>query len=139
VTAENLFASDGDDFPADFAGVARRMSCGKKIILIFSGLLLLAALYVPYRVKVVSYETNPKTRLIMRTAFYAKGFMSLPGYLAAKGREPREKDAAGRYYGLDTTILSAEFGLILFLGAADYLLFCRFLGRAASGRRETEG
>jgi len=135
--AENFF-SDDECFPADSATDDGEISCGKKIILIFGGLLLLAALYVPYRVKVVTYEMNPNTRLIMRTAFYAKGFMSLPGYLAAKRREPREKDAGGRYYGLDTTILSAEFGLILFLGAADYFLFCRLLGRSVSHHRETE-
>jgi hypothetical protein len=139
MTADNLFSPDDDDFDPDSPGRTDGMSCGKKIILIFGALLLLAALYVPYRVKIVSYEMNSKTRLIMRTSLYAKGFMSLPGYLAAKGRKPREKDASGRYYGLDTTILLAEFGLILFLGAADYLFFCRFLRRPASRRGETEG
>jgi hypothetical protein len=135
--AENLFSSD-DDFSADSATDDGKISCGKKIILIFGGLLLLSALYVPYRVKVVTYEMNPNTRLIMRTAFYAKGFMSLPGYLAAKGREPREKDAGGRYYSLNMSILLAEFGLIIFLGVADYFLFCRLLGRSVSHHREIE-
>jgi hypothetical protein len=134
----SLFSSDDVSFPPDSANEDRGLSCGKKIILIFGGLLLLAAFYVPYRAKVVSYEMNSKTRLIMRKAFYVKGFMSLPGYLAAKAREPKEKDAAGRHHSLDTTILVAEFGLVIFLGTADYLLFCRLLGRRASPRREAE-
>ncbi len=134
----SLFSSDDVGFPPDSANEDRGLSCGKKISLIFGGLLLLAAFYVPYRAKVVSYENNPKTRLIMRKAIYAKGFMSLPGYLAAKSREPRESDAAGRYYNLDTTILFAEFGLIVFLGTADYLLFCLLLGRSASRRHKIE-
>ncbi len=134
----SLFSSDDAGFPPDSANEDRRLSCGKKIILIFGGCLLLAAFYVPYRAKVVSYEMNSKTRLIMRTVFYAKGFMSLPGYLAAKSREPRENDAAGRYYNLDTTILFAEFGLIVFLGTADYLLFCLLLGRSVSRLPKTE-
>ncbi len=135
--AENFF-SDDEGFPADSATDNGKISCGKKIFLIFGGLLLLASLYVPYRVKVVSYEANPNTRLIMRTAFYAKGFISLPGYLAAKEREPREKDAAGRYYSLNLSILLAEFGLIIFLGGADYFLFCRLLGHRASRPRQSE-
>ncbi len=135
---DSFLGSDDERLPDDSADEGGGLKCGKKICLIFGGLLLLAVFYVPYRVKVVSYEANSKTRLIMRTAFYAKGFMSLPGYLAVKGREPQDKAAAGRYYDLDATILFAEFGLILFLGAADYLLFCRLLGRTASRRQKIE-
>jgi hypothetical protein len=64
--------------------------------------------------------------------------MFLPGYLAAKGREPEKKEAAGNYYALDQNVLAAEFSLIILLGILDYLLFCVFLKKRAARPPETE-
>jgi hypothetical protein len=135
--AGNLFGPENEHPAVDSENSVRRVSCPKKILLAFGSLLVLAALFVPYRVRKVSYETDPQTRLIMRRVFYDRGFMFLPGYLAAKGREPAKKDAAGKYYSLDRKVLAAEFSLIVFLGVLDYLLFCLFLKKKAPARRET--
>jgi hypothetical protein len=128
----DLFSAENDRLAAAPEDAAVGMSCPKKILLVFGLLLVLAVFFLPYNVKNISYETNPQTHLIMRRIFYDRGYMFLPGYLTAKRREPGKKDAAGNYYALDQKVLAAEFSLILFLGIADYLLFCIFLKKRAA-------
>jgi hypothetical protein len=135
--AENLFSEGEDQLTAAPEDVAAGMSCPKKILLVFGLLLLSAVLFIPYDVKNISYETNPQTGLIMRRVFYDRGYIFLPGYLTAKGREPEKKDARGNYYALDQKVLAAEISLIIFLGVADYLLFCVFLKKRAARPPET--
>jgi len=68
----------------------------------------------------------------MRRIFYDRGYMFLPGYLTAKGREPAKKDGGGNYYALNKQVLAAEFCLIVFVGIVDYLIFCLILKKRAA-------
>jgi len=103
--------------------------CRKRVLRIFGALLLLAALFVPYRAIHLSYKRNFGTNLIWRTTTKQSGYMFLPRFLKATAVKVPAKDRDQSVYSLNKKMLLAEIAIILFLGALDYFLFCALLRR----------
>jgi hypothetical protein len=105
------------------------MSCRKKILFIFAGLLVLSLLFVPYYLKSVTYRKDAYSRTIIRRTFYESGFMFLPKYLIESRKKYPAPTAGAKYYALNKNLLIMEIALIFFLGGLDYFIFCLFLSK----------
>jgi hypothetical protein len=103
--------------------------CQKRMARIFGALLLLVILFVPYRSTHVSYKRDFSTDLIWRTTAKQSGYMFLPFFLKARAKKVLAKGQDQSVYSLNEKMLMAEIGIILFLGALDYFLFCALLDR----------
>jgi hypothetical protein len=108
-------------------------SCGKKILGIFGGLLIVALLFVPYQETQVSYLPGPSSMLVKRITTKDSGFMFLLRYLKIRGDWTSPTTKAERHTHLNKTLLASEIGAILLAGTFDYLIFCLWLRRKRSG------
>ena len=112
--------------------------CRRRVLCIFSGLFLIAVLFVPHRLTRVSYHRDAQTNLVWKQEARRGGYMFLFRYLQ-RSRE-RPADVAGRdfryalyrtekvtsdQYKLRTPLLIYELVAIVFLGAYDYVFICR--------------
>jgi hypothetical protein len=103
------------------------MSCPKKILLVFAGLLALAFLFVPYHLRSVTYKKDAYSRMTIRTTFHESGFMFLPQYLMESRKKYPGPGSGEKYYALNKNLLIMEIAVIFFLGGLDYCVFCLFL------------
>jgi len=91
--------------------------------------LVLAILFVPYRLTSISYKRDFSTDLIWRTTDKQSGYMFLPRFLKAQALKNPDRGQNRRLYVLNKKMLIAEIGIIIFLGALDYILLCAWLRR----------
>jgi len=103
--------------------------CGRKILGIFGGLLIIAILFVPYRETHIVYSPGPSRLLARRVTTEQRGYILLTRFLKTRGRWVSEKTKEERLRTLNKTMFAAEIGGIFIVGAFDYLLFCLWLGR----------
>ena len=101
--------------------------CRKRVLRIFGTLLVLVLLFVPYRATHFTFKKDLNTRLIWRTTGTQSGYMFLPRFLKLQAVKVAAKDQDHSTYVLNKKMLLGEIGIILLLGALDYILLCAWL------------
>jgi hypothetical protein len=102
--------------------------CAKSVVGIFGCLFLMAMIFVPCTTTTTTLRLDPYSRVYLRTTIPKNSYVLLPQYILQKSRvQDREKIHARSFEW------AAFMVLIAVLGAFDYLVICRYFGRA--GRR----
>ncbi|MBN2206290.1 MAG: hypothetical protein JW742_02695 [Candidatus Aminicenantes bacterium] len=112
--------------------------CRRRILWIFGGLFLAAALVVPYRTTRVCLDRDTATNIVWRRTFRRGGYMFLLRFLPLVGeRRTDGSDPDVRYallraqnvtsvrYEIDTLRLAFELAAISLLGAYNFRVLCR--------------
>lgn len=112
-------------------------SCAKKILMIFGGLLIFVAVFlVPVRRVWVTEQQG--LYYGTRTTQAKSEFTSLAVYVKHRGTHTSERTGSKVTTSLRTALYGTLIGMVLVVGAADYLLFCVWLRRKKPGP-EQEG
>jgi hypothetical protein len=112
--------------------------CRRRILTIFGGLFLAAALFVPYRSTRVSLDRDTQTNIVWRRTFRDSGYMFLPRFLRRSGeRREDSSDPDVRYallraqnvtssrYDLNALLLALELSAVGLLAGYNYHFLCR--------------
>jgi len=121
--------------------------CRRRILLIFGGFFLAAALFVPYRSTRVYLDRDTYSNLVWQRTFHSGGHMFLLRFLRLSGeRRTDSADPDVRYallraqnvtsvrYDLNALYLVFELSVIGLLAAYNFHFFCRW-----NRRRRGEG
>jgi hypothetical protein len=112
--------------------------CRRRVLIVFGGLFLIAALFVPYRSTRVSLNRDTQTNVVWRRTAEGGGYMFLFRYLRRSGerlanaadrdvryRLRRAEDVTSRRFDLNARLLAFELVAIGLLIIYDYLFLCR--------------
>jgi hypothetical protein len=123
--------------------------CRRRVLYVFGGLFLAAALFVPYRSTHVWLNRDTVTNLVWQRTAQGSGYMFLLRFLRRSGERladmadrdvryalRRAEDVASSRYSLNMLLLAFEMAAVGLLAAYDYLFLCRRLRR---GRMEGRG
>jgi len=127
--------------------------CQRRVIYVFGGLFLAAALIVPYRSTRVSLNRDPQTNLVWRRTAQGGGYMFLLRYLRRSGERladtadrdvryalRRAEDVTSSRYDLNALLLAFELAAVVLLAAYDYFFLCRrHPRRRANGMGDLQG
>jgi len=121
--------------------------CRRRVLYIFGGLFLAAALFVPYRSTHVLLNRDTQTNFVWRRTAQGGGYMFVFRYLRHSGERladmadrdvryalRRAEDVTSSRYSLNTLLLALELAAVGLLAAYDYLFLCR-----RQRRRQGEG
>jgi len=122
--------------------------CRRRVLYVFGGLFLAAALFVPYRSTHVRLNRDTQTNVVWRRTSLDSGYMFLFRYLRRSGERladmadrdvryalRRAEDVASSRYRLNWLLLTLEIAVVGLLAAYDYLFLCRRLRRGRMGGR----